>query len=205
MANIEIYKLDQVAIDTIMLPLYKKLASETIDIDNNLVKKFTENEDLAISWLMSLASSKGADMIRIVIPINNNVIEYAYTVPKKGAISVMVFPRITRVQRILLLNTIQNPETLREIVINPQSTSEHLKVTNLSSEYYVYEIPFFKEVIKALSSRTLVFQTDDGIAIVDCSKLYTIMSSKANTTKEKSKRRRKKRKSRKTRRTASPK
>jgi len=205
MASIELYKLDQVAIDTITLPLYKRLTSEAIDIDDNLVRKFIENEDLAISWLMSLASNRDADMIRIVIPINNSVIEYAYIVPKKGAISVMVFPRITRVHRILLLNTVQNPESLREIVIDSQSTSEHLRVTDLSSEYYVYEIPLFKEMIKALSSKTLVFQTDDGIAFVDCSKLYTMVSSKdkAETVKEKSKKRRKKRKSRRTRRTTS--
>ncbi|HID80436.1 MAG TPA: hypothetical protein EYP48_01820 [Ignisphaera sp.] len=206
-ANIEVYKLDQVTIDTIALPLYRKLASEVMDIDDNLVKKFAENEDLAISWLMSLASSKGVDMIRIVIPINNSVIEYAYTVPKKGAVSIMVFPRITRVHRILLLDAIQNPESLREIVIDTHSSSECLRVTDLPPEYYVYEIPLFKETIKALSNKTIVFQTDDGIAIVDCSKLYTITSSRdrAEVTKEKSRRRRKKQKSRKTRRATSSK
>jgi len=206
-ANVELYKLEQVAIDIITLPLYKRISSEIIDIDDNLVNKFIENEDLAISWLMSLASSRGADMVRVVIPIDNNAIEYAYTVSKRGPITVMVFPRITRVQKVLLLNTVQNSASSREIIINSQSTSEHLRVADLVSEYYVYEIPLFKDLIKTLNSKTIVFQTDDGITVVDCSKLPVKMSSKERTepAKEKSKKCRKRRKSRKTRRAASPK
>ncbi len=196
----ELYKLETLTIDSVELPLYRKLSSETITVDEEFLNKLAENEDLAISWTMSLVASKGVDLIKITIPIKNSTVEYAYTTPRRGAIPVMVVPRITRVYKILVLDGTYTSESLREIVTKLEEPAEHIKIVDVPGEYYVYEIPFSKDSIKALSSKLIVLHTDDGIAAIDCSKISLQAIPETSRTvaraKTKKKSRKKKRKHR---------
>ncbi len=199
----ELYKLEALLIDSIELPLYRKLSSETIAVDEEFLNKLAENEDLAISWTMSLVANKGVDMIKITIPIKNSMIEYAYTAPRRGTIPVMVVPRISRVYKVLVLDGTSTSEPLREIVAKLEETTEHIKTVDILDEYYVYEIPFPKDSIKALNSKLIVLHTDDGIATIDGSKISLQSISKTDRTtaetktKKRSRRKRKRRKSKK--------
>ncbi len=199
----ELYKLETLSIDSVELPLYRKLSSETISVDEEFLNKLAENEDLAISWTMSLVASKGVDLIKITIPIRNSIVEYAYTIPRRGTIPVMVVPRITRVYKILVLDGTYTPESLREIATKLEEPVEHIKIVDVPGEYYVYEIPFSKDSIKALSSKLVVLHTDDGIAAIDCSKISlqaiseTSKTTTQTRTKKKSRKKKRKRKSKK--------
>lgn len=189
---VELYRKIQYDIDGIVLSFYQKSDTKEVNIDSEMYMKILENEDLAYSWLLSLASATGADLVKLSIKKNGSIYEYTYMNADLRNPIITLTPHLTQVHRVILMNT-SITSSFRELVINVNEHYDDVKVVDLSNqEVYSFEVSLVKNSIDAIKDKLLLIETNDGVYVVDTSSVSIIKEVKGRNIKKRVKRRKRK-------------
>ncbi len=201
-ARIDIFKYTPVTVDNVEVELLRLSGSEEIDLPDDLVRKMLENEDVAQSFLTSLLSSYGADLVRLNLKIDGYEHDYAASKQSsaRSAVPILVVPRIAKVNRIMVvpksigITGSEGSDITREIKIGEGDGST--LVINMSSEpIYVFEMLASKTALRSLQGKIVVLDTDAGVASIDVDavleRVASITEEKSSSKKSKSTRKKK--------------
>lgn len=206
--NVEFYTPYEVKLDDIcVITLFKKVRTEDFYEHRDTIESFKKDEDLFISWLASIASSKNYPLARAILIDNGLGIEAIYSSIKPRYF--IEHPYLSRVKRIYVVDKLRTPTETTEPVSNP-TTEDAAKVmaTNLSIDFSNDELYLFFSpitVVNSTKAEALVIETDRCIELLKLGSIPSVESAKVSTKgskKRKSRKKRRKRKSKRSRKTS---
>ncbi|MEM1541334.1 MAG: hypothetical protein QW101_02245 [Ignisphaera sp.] len=201
---IEYYKPYDIEIpDVCIITLYRRDNVETVVQSKDFISSLVSDEDLFLSWLTSLSSSKHYPLARAIVKVNGIGYEAMYTSIRSD--NVLNFPYISRVKRIHLFTQLKPQEfqlEIGEIILKPNQNSTSILSHDLShDELYMFYSPI--RILNQSKVAALAIEVDEGIFYVKVEELISksIPSrSRRRSTKSSKKRKRKRRKKKKIRR-----
>ncbi len=205
---IELFKREQIELPEFVFEVYKKVHNEEIELQDELTSKLLENEDVANSWILSLASSykDRADFILARIQYDHNELSLGSYTKIKPANYKMIAPKLAKLHRITYIkpSSLSENEILREVSLTlSNSNNDHngiIKVYAPPEECYVFESVILPKVDAGL----IVFDHEYGTTIIDIGDLgVTAPTSKASKSKSSKKKKKRKKRSRRSRKVAS--
>ncbi|MEM4902226.1 MAG: hypothetical protein QXK25_02010 [Ignisphaera sp.] len=200
---IEYYKPYDIEIpDVCIITLYKKDSVETIVQSKDFASNLVSDEDLFLSWLSSLSSSKGYPLVRAMVKLNGIGYEAIYTSTRSN--NVLNFPYISQVKRVYLFTQLK-PQELQsetgEIILKPNQNNVSILSHDLShNELYIFYSPI--RILNQSKVAALAIEVNEGIFYVKVEEFISksISSrSRRKSTKSKSSRKKKKKRRRKIR------
>ncbi len=177
-ALLERFKEEKVTVDGLSFTVFRKLSKETIDLSDELIRKMTENEELAESLLLSLVSTySDTDLVKLSIIVDGVHHEFLF-LKDKNTKRYPLFPKITRLLRLYLVKNPTNIASeevgeqidyspIREIVLDIEKKPSNVYVHDFSNEErYLFEskLEYSRDEFKG---KLLILETEDGISIID--------------------------------------
>lgn len=204
--NLEFYVPHEVQLDNIcVITLFKKVLTESFYEHRDTTENFKKDEDLFISWLASIASSRNYPLARALLVDNGFSIEAIYTSIKPKHF--VEHPCLSRVRRIYVIDKLKTPDEMNKPQIN-ESTEEltnnqkpkEAVQTNLlldfaNDELYIFFSPII--INDSTKAEALVIETDRGIEFIRLDSISSASIEPAKTSKRKSKGKNRKKKKRK--------
>lgn len=192
--NVEFFTPYNAQLDNLCtIVLYKKTYCEVFAEHSDMANNFRDNEDLFISWLASIASSKGYPLAKAVLKSDNQVLEALYSSVKQTRN--IGFPCLSKVRRIYVIQKstqqekqmqdskgigVENRENLSTVIIQDFS----------NDEVYIFDISI--SITDPSKVEAIVIETDKGIMSLRTNDI--ISSTSAQTDRKNKKNRKRKRK-----------
>lgn len=212
--NIEFYAPYKVQLDNIcIITLFKKILTENFYEHKDTIENFKKDEELFISWLASISSSKNYPLTRAVLVDSGFTIEAIYSSIKSRHF--IEHPYLSRVKRIYVIDKLRIPNEVDESKVsssteeidNDQKPKEAIKINLLldfsNDELYLFFSPII--VVDSAKAEALVIETDRGIEFLRLDNLPSTKLMKTSIREMKRKRgkkKKRKRKSKKSRKTS---
>lgn len=196
------YKLRTLSTEIGSLALLRKVVEERLQVDQELVSKMLNDEDLALSWLESIARNYGVDVARVRIHLDGGtIVEYGTSTIRAPRVAT-IHPVPTKVSRIdIVKHSMQGSGVDRELKLSLQDAGNTVTPIVPEEDLYVFESPVTD---LALQSADIVIHTDSDTILLDSRTLNEITSvqstASTKTRASSSKTKKRKRKSRKRRR-----
>lgn len=207
--DVEFYEAYDVPVDDVCkIMLFRRVSKESYQEPKASIENIEEDEDLFLSWLASIASSRGVPLARVIVKANGFTFEAIYTsIRPKYTIPI---PYISRIKRICLVRDLKpsGPETKDTANENQLDGSDNEKL-NLASIDVVYDfsnedVYVFNSPITPVDTSkvvAIVIETENGIAFLKLDEITQTVktaekSSRKRKRKSKSRKKRRRKKSR---------
>lgn len=165
--DVEFYEPHEVRLnDVCVITLFRRVSIETFYESESYVNKFKQDEDLFLSWLSSIASSKGYQLAKAVLKADGVTLEILHAnIRAKNTIS---FPRLSRIRRAYVVPKLKQ---LNEGVEGAEGADLLPKAVNMvllrdfsNDELYVFNSPL--SILDTTKGEALVLETDDGVVLI---------------------------------------
>ncbi len=186
--NVEVllFKRDKVELPPAVIELYTKVGTERLDVPPELLHKMLENDDVAQSWILSIASSfkDRADFVLARIRLDHSEVDIGCYTREKPASYYMISPKIAKLVRIkyIPLGNAEHSDVARELTVNASNDSSTMIVYEPPTEYYIFE-----SVIVPKADGVLIFEHEYGASAIDLSEIRSRLASSRATESAKSK------------------
>ena len=204
------YRIHNIDTDVGPIALLRKVIEERIALDQDLVNKLINDEDLALSWLDAIARNYNVDVARVRIHTEHGtVVEYGTSTIKAPKIATL-HPSLTRVSRIDVVKNSVNDQGSRELRITFEEPNNIVSIVP-TEDLYVFEGP---ATSLSLQDSALIIHTDIDTVYIDnrilsdvtaSMQIPTVKTKKSRSSRKGRRKRRRKSKRRKRRRAASAK
>ncbi|MCS7111240.1 MAG: hypothetical protein N3D82_03175 [Ignisphaera sp.] len=190
--SIELYRLYEYSFSDIVISLYRFFKSYELEYDG--VNRLVEDEDLFLSWAMSICSSENADLIRATAKLNGIAYSVTYSIGYgQGCDLYLPVPQLTRIKRVYLVRN--DLSVLSGVVLGLNIQDSGVAVYDLSNEQlYAFASPVKLAGKSAL--RGIIVELQDSITFVPLEVVRKVKVNKRSRRKKRKVKRRRGRKSR---------
>uniref|UniRef100_A0A7C2VH52 Uncharacterized protein n=1 Tax=Ignisphaera aggregans TaxID=334771 RepID=A0A7C2VH52_9CREN len=194
------------------ITFFRKVHEETVYENRELVERFMEDDDLFLSWLSSIATSRGYAVARALIKFDGTSSEALLTTIKpRYLIDCPYISRVLRIYVVEKLPTLEETMTQNSEVVNTQqgSSQETTGSPQLSlfkdltnDELYVFYSPV--KLLDTSKAEAIVIETERGaiLAKLDAIPRLTETGTEGTAKRKTRKRKKRRKKHRKTRKKA---
>ncbi len=194
--SVELYRVDEYSFPEITILLYRFF--KNFELEYNNVDRLVEDEDLFLSWAMSICSSENADLIKATVKLNGVAYDVVYsTLQYKHSYDLYLpVPQLIRIKRIYLIRN--DISILNRVVLKVDIQDSNIVVYDFSNDQlYVFSSPvrlFNKSSIKGVIVEFQDFVTFVTLEGKDIKNVKTVKKSRKRKKKRARKTRRKKKK-----------
>lgn len=183
--SVELYRVYELNLHNISIHLYKLFKSYELEYDS--VDRLVEDEDLFLSWAMSVCSSENADLIKAVVELNGVTHGVVYSVDHGRSHDLRLpVPHLTIVKRVYLVYNSASASSGGVLIANNQDGG--VVVYDLSSEQlYAFESPV--KLVNKSTLRSIVVELQDSIVFLVVEGLRRVETHRRSRTKKRSRRR----------------
>ena len=202
-ALVRLFKREQFELPEAVIELFQEVGTEELEVSDDLIDKLLNDEDLANSWILSIASSyrDRADLITVTIRHNHHEFTIANYTREKPANYYMIAPKLAKLHRILFipasLSTSEDATYSRELTLKVGEVS-NVSVYTPPDNYFVYE-----SIIIPKTDGVLLFEHECGSTAIDLSEIRNLLASSTRSSTSKSKARKSRKSAKKKRRKSS--
>jgi hypothetical protein len=161
--SIELYKLYEYSFPEFSVYLYKFF--KNFELEYNDVDKLIKDDDLFLSWAISICSSKDADLIKAEIKLNGITYNALYSDTKniQNYDLYIPIPQLTKVKRIYLLHG--DISTLDKPIIDLNTQNSNVALYDFSNEdLYVFSSPI--KLINKSYIKAIIIESQNHITFI---------------------------------------
>uniref|UniRef100_A0A7C5YSQ9 Uncharacterized protein n=1 Tax=Ignisphaera aggregans TaxID=334771 RepID=A0A7C5YSQ9_9CREN len=189
---IELYKLYEYSFPEFSVYLYKFF--KNFELEYSDVDKLIEDDDLFLSWVISICSSKDADLIKAEIKLNGVTYNALYSNIKnvQNYDLYLPIPQLTKVKRIHLLHG--DISTLDKPIIDLNTQNSNVTSYDFSNEdLYIFSSPI--KLINKSYIKAIIIESQNHITFITINDIKREEKSKKAMKRKKKRTRKRKKKS----------
>lgn len=187
--SIELYRLNEYSFPKVSISLYRFFKNLELEYDS--IDRLVNDEDLYLSWIMSICSSENADLIKATFRLNGitHTAIYPITKYRSGYDFYLPVPQLTRIKRIYLVYN--DLSILNRIVLGVGIQDSNIVLYDLSNDQlYVLSSPV--KLIDRSSIKGIVIELEDLVTFVPLENMKRVEIVKRSRKRKKKARRSKK-------------